>query len=126
MMESTCYRQASCLKRKGREISPVEVFIKLDVFRAIFSNATPQPSNIKGYSAYSQEDFETARFEEGWHYLVNETGVGRQLVFPVLIKTVVLWSEQNFKRDDNQNLVQIPRFPVEKCLLCCVTDAYKL
>ena len=61
-----------------------------------------------------------------WNYLVNADLFGRCVVFPVLMKPVVQWSCQNHTMTNTGNAQVIPPIPMEKVLVRCCCDAFKL
>ena len=106
---------------------PTSVSVALDAFRHISANASPVASTaVRGYFAYSKTALDTFGLPIGWDYLVNKDGVGRSLVFPVLLKPSVQWSTTNFKLCDAGTLVQLARTPYERINIRCCTDAYLL
>ena len=53
-----------------------------------------------------------------WNYLVDKTGVGRQVVFPVLMKPMLHWSKENYRKDEAGNIVKVDnRMPLERVFL---------
>ena len=99
----------------------------LDVFRNIFGQCSPTPGAIRGgYDAYSKADMNSVGLRCSWNYLVNADLFGRCIVFPVLMKPVVQWSCQNYTMTDTGNAQVIPPIPMEKVLVRCYCDAFKL
>ena len=99
------------------------VSVALDAFRHINPVAS---TAVRGYFADSKTDLDTFGLPIGWDYLINKDGVGRSLVFPVLLKPSVQWSTRNFKLGDAGTLVQLAQTPYERINIRCCTDAYFL
>ncbi|KAG1679377.1 hypothetical protein GQR58_012951 [Nymphon striatum] len=114
------------LKSKGNEEQPFEVSIRLDVFRSIFGHFAPEASTIRGYQAYTKENINDIGLRNSWNYLVNQHYCGKCLVFPILIKPVVVWSAKNFELQADGTITDVKPLPAEKLLIRCCTDAYKL
>jgi hypothetical protein len=106
--------------------APFEISCPLDVFRNFFGGKG-QPSPLRGYKHYLCEDFSELSLPNNWHYLVDYTGVGRRLVFPVLMKSSLSFTKKNFSRTDDGTIIQDgDQMPVEKIMIRLCTDAFKL
>ena len=125
-VDQLCQGFDTILRATGQP-HPTSVSVALDAFRHISANASPVASTaVRGYFAYSKTALDTFGLPIGWDYLVNKDGVGRSLVFPVLLKPSVQWSTTNFKLCDAGTLVQLARTPYERINIRCCTDAYLL
>ena len=48
---------------------------------------------------------------------MDKTGVGRQVVFPLLMKTMLHWSKENYEKDATGNIVEVSnRMPLERVI----------
>ena len=112
---------------RGSGNSPIHVTFPLDVFRSLFGGKGSHAA-VRGYCNYHAVDFSSIPgLPPTWNYLVDKTGVGRQVVFPVLMKPMLHWSKENFQKDKAGNIVKVDnRMPLERVILRVCTDAYKL
>lgn len=92
----------------------------------MFAEANPTPAAIRSYFAYSMQDFEGLGLGLGWDYLVKSHGCGRKLLYPILMKPMLDWTCKNFRKGNDGQHVEFARSPVEKVLIRCLTDAFKV
>ncbi len=79
---------------------------------------------VRGYSNYHAADFNAITgLPSTWNYLVDKTGVGGQIVFPVLMKPKLHWSKENYEKHATGNIVKVDnRMPLERVTLRICLD----
>ena len=77
------------------------------------------PAADRGYYNYHAADFNLIPgLPPTWNYLVDKTGVGRQVVSPVLMKPMLHWSKENYEKDATGNIVKVDkRMPLDRVFL---------
>ena len=64
-------------------------------------------------------------YHQRWNYVTYKTGVGRQVVFPVLMKPMGRLSKENYEKHGTGNIGTVDnRMPLEGVILRICTDAY--
>lgn len=110
----------------GAETHPVQMDISLDVFRNLFGKTNAPAAMVKGYKQYQKLNFSDIGLCVGWDHPVNKDLYGRTLVFLILMRPVLQWSKENFHITSSGDLRRIAPFPIEKVMLRCCTDAFRL
>ena len=102
-IEETAVNLFMTIQKRLTGCTPFEVSMSLDVFRHCFGQKGT-PAAVPGYMNYILDDFRDIPLPPYWVFLVDSDGVGRQIVFPVLMKPKLSFTKQNYCLDDNINL----------------------